>query len=92
LEGDFLRIDFKDTGHGISEEDKQKIFEPFFTTKDPGEGSGLGLSVSRNIIDTHKGLMSVTSQLAKGTKVTIFFKIAETNHKGGTHEEKNPGN
>jgi len=69
-------VEIEDTGTGISEENMGKIFEPFFTTKGPRGGSGLGLSVSRNIIQMHKGLICLESQLGKGTKLTFVLKIA----------------
>lgn len=53
--GNYLRIRIKDNGMGISEENKTKIFTPFFTTKPPGVGTGLGLSLSYNIIVREHG-------------------------------------
>lgn len=50
-----LKIRIMDSGNGISEERLEKIFNPFFTTKDIGEGSGLGMSISKGIINSHKG-------------------------------------
>jgi signal transduction histidine kinase len=69
-------VEIEDTGEGISEENLKRIFDPFFTTKGPKEGTGLGLSVTRNIIIMHKGLIEAKSQVGKGTKVTITLKIA----------------
>lgn len=69
-------VEFEDTGIGISEENISKIFDPFFTTKGPRGGTGLGLSVSRNILHMHKGLIYAESQVGKGTKLTIILKIA----------------
>ena len=69
-------VEVEDTGEGISEENIKKIFDPFFTTKDPGKGTGMGLSVALGIIEAHKGAIEVVSQLGKGTKVTLWFKIA----------------
>jgi signal transduction histidine kinase len=61
-EGDWLVIQIKDTGPGIPEDIQTKIFDPFFTTKAPGEGTGLGLNISHNIIvQKHKGKISVHS-------------------------------
>lgn len=68
-------VEIEDTGTGISAENLQKIFDPFFTTKTQGKGTGLGLSVSRNIILMHKGWIEIKSQVGKGTRVIITFKI-----------------
>jgi len=70
-------IEFEDTGMGIPEEYIDKIFDPFFTTKGPRGGSGLGLSVSRNIIYMHKGLIYMESQSGKGAKITIILKLSK---------------
>ncbi|MEE8359870.1 MAG: ATP-binding protein [Candidatus Omnitrophota bacterium] len=67
--------EIEDTGIGISKGDIHKIYEPFFTTKSPQEGTGLGLSVTRNIIDTHKGYLDIKSKKDKGTKATVFLKV-----------------
>jgi signal transduction histidine kinase len=59
-------VQISDTGHGIPEEIQAKIFDPFFTTKPPGEGTGLGLNISHNIIvQKHKGKISVNSKPGK---------------------------
>jgi two-component system, sporulation sensor kinase A len=73
LEGDFFRIDFKDTGCGMSEEDKHKIFEPFFTTK--RKGTGLGLSICYSIIKAHDGELIFESQLNKGSTATVLLPL-----------------
>lgn len=69
-------VEIEDTGVGISEENLKRIFDPFFTTKGPQKGVGLGLSVSRKIIDLHRGLIYAESQIGKGTKMVIMLKIA----------------
>lgn len=69
-------IEIEDTGSGIAEENVQKIFDPFFTTKRVGEGVGLGLSICRNIIDMHGGLIELDSRPDKGTRVIITLAIA----------------
>lgn len=67
-------LEIEDNGPGINEQTKKRIFEPFFTTKAPGEGTGLGLSVSYYIIhDEHHGEMNVESTLGKGTKFSIMI-------------------
>jgi two-component system NtrC family sensor kinase len=66
----------QDTGPGIPENLRGKIFEPFFTTKAPGEGTGLGLSVSFSIIQAHHGTIEVTSEAGRGTTFTIWLPAA----------------
>jgi len=68
--------EIEDTGHGITEENLKKIFDPFFTTKGPTGGAGLGLSVTRNIVHMHKGLLFAQSEPGKGTKMTVLLKVA----------------
>lgn len=63
------KISFRDTGPGIDEETKKHIFEPFFTTKP--DGTGLGLAVTRKIIESHHGTLTVESETDKGTLVTV---------------------
>ncbi len=67
-------IEAEDTGVGIPEEHLEKIADPFYTTKNPGEGTGLGLSVTKNIIDLHKGIMEIKSIIGKGTKIIVTLK------------------
>jgi len=69
-------IEIEDTGVGIPEENLKIIFEPFFTTKGPERGTGLGLAVTKNIIDLHKGLINIESKVGKGTKVTVILKVS----------------
>jgi signal transduction histidine kinase/ActR/RegA family two-component response regulator len=66
-------IEVSDTGHGMSEETKERIFEPFFTTKDAGQGTGLGLSIVFSAVRRHAGFVDVASKIGKGTTFTIFL-------------------
>ena len=60
---DWIVVQISDTGHGIPKEVKERIFDPFFTTKAPGEGTGLGLNISHNIIvEEHQGEFNVVSK------------------------------
>jgi two-component system NtrC family sensor kinase len=70
---EFIEIEFRDTGTGISEENIEKIFEPFFTTKPVGKGTGLGLAVSHGIVQDHGGKLLVTSR--PGTGTSFFVKL-----------------
>ncbi|MEK6725009.1 MAG: PAS domain S-box protein [Deltaproteobacteria bacterium] len=73
-------IDIADSGPGIPEDIFPKIFDPFFTTKDVGEGTGLGLSVSRGIIEMHNGKIDVKSTAGVGAIFTIKLPIASPQH------------
>ena len=68
-----IELQFSDTGQGISEGNIEKIFDPFFTTKDVGHGTGLGLAISYGVVKAHKGIISVESEVGKGT--TFFVKL-----------------
>ncbi len=68
-------IDFIDNGPGILKNNIDKIFDPFFTTKKPGEGTGLGLSVSYGIIKKHDGKITVESLPDKGTKFRVSLPV-----------------
>lgn len=81
LEGANVRIDFSDTGSGISSEHLPRIFEPFFTTKfteGTKTGTGLGLSVIYAIIERHGGRIDVSSEIDKGTTFTILLPNVQT--------------
>ena len=70
-EGDAVFAEVSDTGEGISPEHWDRVFEPFFTTKEVGVGSGLGLSITRNIVTGFGGKISFTSEVGKGTRFLI---------------------
>jgi signal transduction histidine kinase len=74
--GDWIEIQFRDTGHGIPEAELGRIFDPFFTTKASKNGTGLGLSLSYGIIQNHGGTIRVESQVSKGTTFTIRLPCA----------------
>ena len=74
----WLSVEFIDSGKGIPEEVLKKVTDPFFTTKAPGEGTGLGMSITQKIIHDHGGELKVTSKEDKGTTVTVQLPINHT--------------
>ena len=69
----FIRLDVRDVGSGIPADKLPHIFDPFFTTK--SEGTGLGLSVSYNIVAEHKGRLEVQSEPGRGTCFSIYLPV-----------------
>jgi two-component system NtrC family sensor kinase len=57
--GRYARIEVRDDGSGVDEQDVAHLFEPFFTTKEPGEGTGLGLSIAHGLVREHGGWIEV---------------------------------
>jgi PAS domain S-box-containing protein len=74
-------VEVEDSGPGIPEEMQSKVFDPFFTTKGPGEGTGLGLNISRNlVVQKHRGDMSVSSKPGRtcfSVRLPIDFRHVE---------------
>lgn len=65
-----------DNGSGMSQETLQHVFEEYFTTKPPGKGSGIGLAVSKSLIESAGGSISIESALGMGTTVTLRLPVA----------------
>ena len=80
IEKNVLGVEFIDTGFGISEEDQKRIFDKFYRAKDPriGKivGTGLGLTLAREVMRLHGGDITVDSQLDKGSTFTLTLPIA----------------
>ena len=74
-EGDGVRVEIADTGSGISPANLDRIFEPFFTTKPEVSGTGLGLSVSLGIVQSHGGTIEVQSEVGQGTTFTVKLPV-----------------
>jgi signal transduction histidine kinase len=68
---DEVQFVIADNGHGIPKEHASEIFKPFFTTKE-GHGTGLGLALSKNIVDSHKGKIRMRSSIRPGKSGTTF--------------------
>lgn len=75
LRNNYLSLEISDSGYGIPENELPKLFTPFFTTK--SKGSGLGLPVSKKIIDAHGGFIDITTEVGKGSRFTIFLPMRE---------------
>ncbi len=75
-EGGKVKLDFIDTGIGMSPSELEKMFEPLFTTK--ARGIGLGLAVSRSLVNANGGEISATSELGKGSTVTVELPAAQS--------------
>jgi two-component system NtrC family sensor kinase len=75
IEKNSVNIDITDNGKGIDKEILNRITDPFFTTKAPGEGTGLGLYISLEIIKKHKGQLKIESSKESGTKVSIIIPL-----------------
>jgi signal transduction histidine kinase len=71
--GNYVRITFGDDGIGIDEKTLPHIFDPFFTTRTDTGGTGLGLSVTRAIIEQHGGLVRASSKLGSGTAISVYL-------------------
>ncbi|NOT37774.1 MAG: hypothetical protein HOP11_10395 [Saprospiraceae bacterium] len=69
-------ISVKDNGSGIPQNILGKIFQPFFTTKPTGQGTGLGLSLSYDIVKAHGGEMKVESKEGEGSKFSIILPVS----------------
>ena len=76
---ELIRVWFKDNGSGISDNVKTRIFEPYFTTKGKGIGTGMGLDISKQIIESHNGNIYFESQQGFGTTFFIDIPINQEN-------------
>jgi len=81
-EGNYIVMKISDTGEGMSEEELKMIFEPFYSTKIIGHGTGLGLPISKKIMDDHSGFIAVDSKKGAGSAFKLFFPL------NGHHDSK----
>ncbi len=89
-EGAWVIAEFEDDGPGMPEEIRSKVFDPFFTTKAPGEGTGLGLNISRNlVVQRHGGGITVSSRPGS-TKFTVRLPIDASPAEGAPGERGEP--
>ena len=72
-DGSYVKISVEDDGLGMGDEDRKRVFDPFFTTKPTGSGTGLGLSLSYDIIKAHGGELKVETKEGEGTEFIIHL-------------------
>ncbi|HET6768767.1 MAG TPA: HAMP domain-containing sensor histidine kinase, partial [Chitinophagaceae bacterium] len=75
-----IEIRVKDNGNGIPQRILDKIFQPFFTTKPTGQGTGLGLSLSYDIVKAHGGELKVETNVGEGSTFIIRIPYQENTH------------
>jgi hypothetical protein len=79
MKNDCIEIKVSDNGPGIDKNDLDSVFLPFYTTKNEGEGTGLGLSVAKDIIEKHNGEIYIESEIGKGTDVYVYLPVLNIN-------------
>jgi CheY-like chemotaxis protein/anti-sigma regulatory factor (Ser/Thr protein kinase) len=86
-EDGWVVVEVADNGPGMSEEVRRRAFEPFFTTKPRGVGTGIGLSVSRGIVEAHGGTLILAGDSGGGTRVQMRLPVTATRFPGGAAAE-----
>lgn len=87
--GEYVLLSIQDTGVGIEPEALERVFEPFYTTKEVGAGIGLGLAVVYGTLRNHKGAVSVTSEVGKGSVFSLYLPVARA-PRGARVEREEP--
>lgn len=86
----WVRIEVRDNGPGMSRQTRERLFDPFFTTKSTDEGTGLGLHIAQRIVQEHGGRIHVQSELSAGSRFVVELP-GSTQSAPGTAEEWPPG-
>lgn len=73
----YIHLAVRDSGCGMDAQTLERIFDPFFTTREKEQGTGLGLAVVHGIVKKHQGVLTVESEVGKGTVFNIFFPVIE---------------
>jgi CheY-like chemotaxis protein len=75
-DGRYIRLSVVDTGVGMRSDILARVTEPFFTTKGPGKGTGLGLAMARGFAEQSGGLLTIDSEMGRGTTVSLWLPVA----------------
>ncbi|MCP4722969.1 MAG: response regulator, partial [Desulfobacteraceae bacterium] len=89
--GNYVKLEIRDTGHGMDKKILEKIFDPYFTTKKSDKGTGLGLSVVDGIVKKHNGFIKASSKLGHGSKFQVFWPVIENEDFNYRPEKNNIG-
>jgi PAS domain S-box-containing protein len=89
-DGDRVSVEIADTGAGIAAAELSRIFDPFFTTKGVGEGTGLGLTITRNIVSELGGEIRAESEPGRGTAVTVTLPASPPPDRAGADLDDEP--
>jgi signal transduction histidine kinase/CheY-like chemotaxis protein len=84
--GRWLQLSISDTGIGLSSEQLESIFDPFYTTRSSGDGTGIGLTVVRNIVSSMGGAIEVASRPRAGTTMSVYWPLLEPRPTGKSAE------
>ncbi|MCU0583784.1 MAG: PAS domain S-box protein, partial [Syntrophales bacterium] len=88
-EGEGLVVEVEDNGCGMDGKTASRIFDPFFTTKEEGLGTGLGLYISKNLIESAKGSITVESEIGRGTTFRVMLPdLNDPDHREQSSEQK----
>ncbi|MBI5582636.1 MAG: hypothetical protein HY892_02320 [Deltaproteobacteria bacterium] len=81
--GSYARLSISDNGPGMEGKILDRIFDPYFTTKEKGQGTGLGLSTVMGILKSHRGAITVESEVGRGSRFNVFLPTAEIGSAAG---------
>ena len=88
IPGHYLKLEVRDTGHGMDTKIMEKIFNPYFTTHKKGRGTGLGLAIVDRIIKNHNGFIKTDSKVGRGSTFQVFWPVIEQKENYNLSEKK----
>ncbi|MCD4720499.1 MAG: PAS domain S-box protein [Desulfobacula sp.] len=86
--GNYVKLEVRDTGHGMNKETLERIFDPYFTTKKLDKGTGLGLAVVAGIVKKHNGYIKTYSKVGHGSTFQVFWPVTENKRSHNFSENK----